>query len=157
MEDRGMKRVLGLFVALGLTACAARAVTWQEDVPAALDQAKESGRYVLMNFTGTDWCVWCIRLDREVFQQPEYKSFADGNLVQVMVDFPKRKAQTPERKQANAELMKKYGVQGYPTLILLAPDGREAARMGYRRGGAAAYVDHLKSLIEADKAKAPVP
>jgi len=122
---------------------------WMEDFDAASKKAQDSGRYLLVNFTGSDWCGWCIRLDKEVFSTPEFKKYADENLVGAFIDFPRRKTMPEERKQRNMELAQQYEVPGYPTILILAPDGSLVERTGYRPGGPEAYIEHLESIIAA--------
>lgn len=121
---------------------------WMTDYDAALKKAKAEKKTVILDFTGSDWCGWCIRLDKEVFSQKAFKDYAKDNLVTVMLDFPSKKKISDELKKQNAELAKKYKVRGYPTIFLLNSEGKQIAQTGYKRGGAEAYVKHLKALIE---------
>jgi protein disulfide-isomerase len=126
---------------------------WQTDLAIASEAARESGKYILIDFSGSDWCGWCMKLDKEAFSQAEFKDFAKDNLVCVLADFPRAKPQTNELKQQNAQLLKKYGIQGFPTIIILSPSGQMVAQTGYKPGGAAKYVEHLKQLIAEYKEK----
>src|SRR5215831_20408346 len=90
---------------------------WQTDLPKALEQAKAENKIALLDFTGSDWCGWCIKFDQEVFATHDFKEYADKNLVLVQLDFPNRKSQSAELKKANAELKEKYKIDGYPTLV----------------------------------------
>ena len=136
-----------LLVCFGIAVSAAESM-WMTDFAAARKKAAESGKNMLVNFTGSDWCPWCIRLQKEVFSQKEFQDFAAKNLVLVIVDFPRRKWQTPAQKRANEELRKLYGVEGYPTVLLLTPKGMVKAELGYEPGGAAKYVEKLRKLME---------
>jgi thioredoxin-related protein len=127
---------------------------WLTDYEKAQATAEEKGRYVLLDFSGSDWCGWCVRLDKEVFSKPAFAAFAEKNLVPVLLDFPKRKRQSAEQKKQNVTLLRKYGVRGFPTIILLSPKGEFVAQTGYRPGGAERYVAHLAELIEAYEKKA---
>jgi thioredoxin-related protein len=124
---------------------------WLTNYEQSLELAKKTKRPVLINFTGSDWCSWCIKLSKEVFTQEEFLNFAKGNLVLLKLDFPKRLIQSPEEKAANDKLSQQYKITGFPTIILLSPEGVEIARTGYQPGGASAYVKHLQSLLAADK------
>ncbi len=123
---------------------------WLTDFKAAQEQAEEKERPILVNFTGSDWCGWCIRLDKEVFSQEEFNRFAKNDLVLLMIDFPRGKEQTEELKQQNAQLAQKYGIRGFPTIVLLDAEGKKLNQTGYRRGGAKAYVEHLQELLKKD-------
>ncbi len=122
---------------------------WKDDFDAAVKAAKDSGKHVLVDFTGSDWCGWCIRLTDEVFSKSAFKEFAEENLILVKVDFPRGKELPAEVMQRNRELAQEYGVRGFPTIVILDSEGKEVARTGYRRGGAEAYVKHLKELLAA--------
>jgi len=135
--------------ALGLTAYAEHpdAPEWLDDYEAAKTQARETGRPILINFSGSDWCGWCIRLDEEVLEKPEFKSFAADNLILFVADFP-RQMKLPEATAIqNRALAQKFGVRGFPTILLVEADGTTIARTGYQAGGADAYVEHLKELL----------
>src|SRR5438093_919127 len=78
--------VLALLSGLALLPLTTAAATWLTDLPAAQAAAKAEKKIVLLDFTGSDWCGWCIRLKNEVFSQPEFDAFANANLVLVEVD-----------------------------------------------------------------------
>jgi len=119
------------------------------DFEAAKAKAVKEGKPIFINFTGTDWCGWCIKLEKEVFSKKAFQDYAKEHLVLVEVDFPKKKEQTAELKAQNAKLDKEYGVEGYPTLYLLDATGKKLTEdIGYREGGPEAYVEHLKSLLK---------
>jgi protein disulfide-isomerase len=148
-----MKKYVLAFLALLGCAMISRAGLWTEDFDEALAQAKESGKYVLVDFTGSDWCSWCKKLDKEVFGKKEFKEYAEQNLVCVLIDFPRQKPQSNKQREANQALMEKYAVQGFPTILLFSPQGDVAATTGYEPGGAEAYVKHLQGLIDQHKTK----
>jgi len=148
-----MKKSLVIAVLLLGGALCSFAGLWTENFNAALTQAKESGKYVLVDFSGSDWCGWCKRLDKEVFGKKEFQDYAAQNLVCVLIDFPREKPQSNEQKQANQTLMEKYAIQGFPTILLFSPQGDVAATTGYEPGGAEAYIKHLQGLIDRHKAK----
>lgn len=120
---------------------------WLTDYDEAIALSKESGKPVLANFTGSDWCIWCQRLHGEVFSKKEFKDFASQNLILLELDFP-RKSISDELKAQNDRLAKRYKVQGFPTILILDADGSVIEKTGYRRGGAAPYVEHLRSIIK---------
>lgn len=123
--------------------------TWLTDYNQALGYAKEMNRPVLINFTGSDWCSWCIKLNKEVFSLEAFDKYAKEYLVLLKLDFPRSIPQTPETKAANEKLMNQYGVQGFPTIVLVDSEGKELNRTGYQPGGVDAYVKHLQSLLAA--------
>ena len=121
---------------------------WLTDFEQAKKAAAEQKRPILLDFTGSDWCGWCVKLDEEVFSQKEFKDFAKDNLVLFMADFPRGKELPPAEKQQNEALMQKYKARGFPTILLLDAAGEVIAKTGYRPGGAAEYVKHLQELLK---------
>jgi thiol-disulfide isomerase/thioredoxin len=112
---------------------AAPANEWTTDYPAALAQAKASNKLVLLNFTGSDWCGQPI--ETEVFSQPSFKTFAAQNYVLVTLDFPQQAVLPAALKQQNQALALQFHISGYPTLIVVDPQGKELGRStGYTAG-----------------------
>jgi thioredoxin-related protein len=135
---------------LGLLACGlmlqaqAEDAVWLTDMPKALQEAKAEHKLVLADFTGSDWCGWCKKLDKDTFSRPEFAEYAKKNLVLLQLDYPDKKPQSDELKAANAALSSKYNIQGYPTLIALKPDATVVWRNdGYLEGGPKALIDAL--------------
>ena len=122
-------------------------LNWNGNLEKAVEQAKKENKTVLVNFTGSDWCIWCKRLSSEVFQQKEFEEYAKKSLVLVILDFPKDIEQTQEIKEYNNTLAQKYGIQGFPTILLIDGQGKLVAQTGYQPGGAAKYVEHIKSYL----------
>ena len=130
----------------GIVASSEAAEGWKTDYTAALAQAATENKMVLLDFTGSDWCGWCVKLQKDTFSKPEFKKFAEQSLVLVELDFPRGKAQSDELKRQNEELAEKFGVQGFPTLVLLDPQGKEASRnVGYLQGGPEAFIQWVES------------
>jgi protein disulfide-isomerase len=101
---------------------------WMTDLPKAQARAKAEKKLVFMDFTGSDWCLPCMELKKNVLSSPEFEKFAKDNLVLVEVDFPNSKPQAEELKKANEALSDKFKVEGFPTLIVLNSDGKELSR-----------------------------
>lgn len=132
---------------------------WSTDFEAAKKQAETEGKDILVDFTGTEWCMWCIRLGAEVFRHDEFTDFAKKHFVLVEVDFPQNalgqpEATTPEHE----ELAERFGVESFPTIFLFDAQGRPYAQTGYQPGGPEAYNEHLADLrqirVERDEALA---
>lgn len=97
---------------------------WQTDYAKALETAKAENKRVLLDFTGSDWCGPCIQFEHDVLSRPEFRAYAQKNLILVEVDYPRRKKQSPELVKQNEQLAAKYGIDGYPTVVLLDPAGK---------------------------------
>ena len=118
-------------------------------LPAAQAEAKKTGRPILVLGTGSDWCGFCMRLEKSVLSDKAFQKFAAENLVLVYADKPSRKKQTPEVAKNSQEVLAKFGVRGFPTVILLSPDGTELGRkVGYGGQNARQYVKDLKGLLK---------
>lgn len=119
---------------------------WGDDYKAALATAAKENKRVLLDFTGSDWCGWCIKLKKDSFDQPAFKEFADKNLVLVEIDFPQGKTLNPEVKKQNSALQEQYQVQGFPTLVLLDPQGKVIRQQsGYIPGGPKGFIEWVNS------------
>ena len=94
-------------------------LNWTANLEKAIETAKAENKAVLVNFTGSDWCKWCFKLSDEVFSQDDFKEYADENLIVVKLDFPRSISQSSETKAYNQSLAQKYGVQGFPTILIL--------------------------------------
>jgi uncharacterized protein YyaL (SSP411 family) len=119
-------------------------LTWLTSVPDAQTRAKKESKLVLLDFTGSDWCSWCKKLDAEVFSQQQFADYAKKNLVLVEVDFPAQKKLDAALAKANDALKVKYKIAGFPTLIALKPDGAVVwNQVGYLEGGPKAVIAKL--------------
>ena len=119
---------------------------WLTDLPKAEAKARAESKLVMLDFTGSDWCAACAKLNKEVFSQAEFVKYAEKHLVLVEVDFPTRKPQSAALKAANEALQEKYKVEGYPTIIVLNPEGKKVGELGYEPGGPKAFIAKLQSL-----------
>ena len=131
---------------LSIAAPTRAAEGWTEDFDKAKETAAKDGKDLLIDFTGSDWCGWCIKLQKEVFTKDGFKSTAPKNFVLVELDFPQQKEQSKELKERNAKLQEEFGIEGFPTIILADAKGRPYAKTGYQEGGPDAYLKHLDEL-----------
>jgi protein disulfide-isomerase len=127
---------------------------WLTSLDEAKKIAKDEGKDIIVNFCGSDWCQWCIKLDKEVFSKKEWKREAAKKYVMVMIDSPKNKKLDKEQDEYNKKLVKEFGVKltGYPTIYILDSKGMPYARTGYQLGGPEKYLSHLEDF-ESRKAK----
>jgi protein disulfide-isomerase len=120
---------------------------WLTDLPAAKAQARAENKIVLMDFTGSDWCSWCIKFKKEVLDTAEFQTYAAQNVVEVELDYPNNKPQSVDLKKANAALKDQYSIEGFPTLVVLDQNGKEIGRqVGYEEGGPKAFIAKLEQF-----------
>ncbi len=119
---------------------------WLTNFSQAQERARAEKKVLLLNFTGSDWCPPCLMLHRQVFAQPEFSDYAAQHLVLLEVDFPRTKEQSPEQKEANEKLAERFGIMGFPTIILLDSSGEKIGELGYLRGGPSAFVAALERI-----------
>ncbi len=142
-----MKSMLSSLAVLSLlTSAALAAAGWGDDYEKAVAQAKAEKKMVLLDFTGSDWCGWCIKLDKEVFSKADFKAYAKDNLVLVEVDFPQGKKLPKKVVEQNEKLQKEHSVRGYPTIVVLNPEGKKVGQLGYMEGGPKAFLAKLDEL-----------
>lgn len=135
MSKKGVRAGIGLAVAVLILAGViftnsafsqgVKAGEWTMDYDAALKFAQKEKLPILLNFTGSDWCSWCQLMQRNVFVQEKWAQYAKNRIVLVTLDFPRNKSLvSPEYAARNNRLQQQYGVQGYPTYIILDSDGK---------------------------------
>lgn len=122
---------------------------WYGTIEEAVQVASSENKQILVQFTGSDWCKWCIKLNNEVFYQDDFETYAKKNMVLVKLDFPRSVPQSDAVKEYNRSIATKYGVRGFPTILLMDKEGNVVLQTGYQPGGAKAYVDHIKEAYKA--------
>lgn len=123
---------------------------WETDIDVALAAAKKDGKYLLLDFTGSDWCPPCIRLENEVLSQASFLQEAAKNFHLVKLDFPQNQLLVPAKlMEKNQEWMKRLGVDGFPTLVMLDSQERPFGFMGYTAGGPPAFLAQLQQRLAA--------
>ncbi len=124
---------------------------WTQDYDAAVALSKERNLPLFLKFTGSDWCSWCMLMEKQVFNEKAFQDWAKDNIVLVSLDFPRGKnAKTvPNRyKDRNKTLAGEYGVTGFPTYFVLSPDGTRLGQMGARKDYTAdAFLDDLRKIL----------
>jgi protein disulfide-isomerase len=151
IEDGGVKTprlfLIAAAVSLVFAAFARAESDWLHDYNKAQEQAKANHKLLFLNFTGSDWCGWCIKLDRDIFSKPQFKNYAHNNLVLVELDFPRKKSQPTEERKQNVQLAQQYEVLGFPTIVVLNSNGQKVWQFdGYFPGGPEEFIAQLQKL-----------
>jgi thioredoxin-related protein len=131
-------------------------LTWYTDVSKATDIALKENKPMFLFFTGSDWCGWCIRLQKEVFKTPEFIKWAQENVVLVELDFPRKNNQTDAVKAQNAQLQQQLQVRGYPTVWFVSATKTAEAKVnlnalgssGYVAGGPKVWIEGANQIIK---------
>jgi protein disulfide-isomerase len=126
-------------------------INWYTNYDEAVKVSRSSSKPMLLLFTGSDWCSWCIKLEKEVFNTPEFADAASDKFVFVKLDFPVNKPLSPEATALNKRLQKDFNVSGFPTVVLLDSQQKSIGSTGYRPGGGKQYAQYLFKLL-AEKA-----
>jgi protein disulfide-isomerase len=122
-------------------------LVWNDNLEKAVEIAKKQDKAILINFSGSDWCKWCKKLDADVFSQNEFINYAKKNLILVKIDFPQYTPQDPKVQSYNREVAQMFRVEGFPTVVVINKNQKLAAYTGYQAGGAENYVKYLKSVL----------
>lgn len=153
-----MKKIL-LIAFLTLTSMSMQAqeeLTWHTDMSKATDISIKENKPMFLFFTGSDWCGWCIRLQKEVFKTPEFIKWAKENVVLVELDFPRKNEQTDAVKMQNAQLQQQLQVRGYPTVWFVSATKTAEAKVnlnalgstGYIAGGPKVWIEGANQIIK---------
>jgi protein disulfide-isomerase len=151
-----MKKIfITLLFAFGSFAIQAQELKWETDINKAISVSNKTKKPMLLFFTGSDWCGWCIRLQNEVLKKPEFAKWANENVILVELDFPRRAPQSDEIKTQNAGLQQAFGIQGYPTVWFATAkikDGKPSftgiGNTGYVAGGPTAWLAVANGIIK---------
>jgi thioredoxin-related protein len=149
------KIFITVLVVIGSFAVQAQELKWETDINKAISASNKSKKPMLLFFTGSDWCVWCIRLQKEVLKTPEFTAWANKNVVLVELDYPRRTAQTETIKSQNAELQQFFGIQGFPTVYFATakqkngkPSFTALGSTGYVAGGPPAWLAVADDILK---------
>ena len=122
------------------------AAGWTDNYSKAQAQSKSENKLLLLDFTGSDWCMYCQKLNKEVFSTAEFKKYATDHLVLMEVDFPVTKELPQAVTAQNEKLQSKYGIDIYPTVVVLNSMGKKVGEIGYQEGGPKAFIAELEKL-----------
>jgi len=152
------KFVISLLLLFGSIGMQAQELVWETNFEKAAKVSMETKKPLLLFFTGSDWCGWCIRLQKEVLKTTEFASWAKDNVVLVELDFPRRTPQQPEIQKQNNELQQIFQIQGYPSVCIVTPtqiDGKInlalLGKTGYVAGGPASWLEGANQILALKK------
>ena len=148
------KTLIALLFILTSYAVDAQELVWNNNLKNSIEISKKTKKPLLLFFTGSDWCGWCIRLQTEVFKTPEFVKWANENVVLVELDFPRRTVLAPEITEQNNQLQQFFAVQGYPTVWFVnasKKDGKinleKLGSTGYLAGGPTAWLANANQIL----------
>lgn len=123
---------------------------WMEDFSAAKAKAAAEGKFLLMAFSGSDWCHWCVKMEKDVYSKPDFIKEASKQFILVMIDNPRDSSiLSPLAQTQNSKLTSQFEIRGFPTTLVAYPDGTEVKRFsGYRKGGPSAMIGFLKKELK---------
>lgn len=144
-----MKKIL-IIAVLFFTSLVSQAqeLKWYTDVSEAAKIALDEKKPLLFFFTGSDWCGWCHKLQKDVFSKPEFITWAKEKVVLVELDFPKRTPQDENLRAQNQNLQQMFGVRGYPTIWLVQPVQQEGKKVNLDALGMLGYEKDEKTWLE---------
>ena len=122
-------------------------IKWLIDYAEARELSKKTLKPIVLFFTGSDWCAWCIKLEEEVLNTPDFAAAVLDKFIFVKADFPNKFKLSRALASQNDALKKAHGVRGFPTLIILDSEGKKIGAIGYKAGGSQQFIDYLNSLI----------
>jgi protein disulfide-isomerase len=130
-------------------------LNWYTDLNKAVNISIKEDKPMMLFFTGSDWCGWCIRLKKEVFNYPEFETWTKDNVVLVELDFPRRKTIDPRILNQNRELARFFGVSGYPTVWFVSPQKLDSnklnfvklGKLGYLAGGTNKWISAAENFL----------
>jgi protein disulfide-isomerase len=137
-----MKKLIVIFFILFIQNLLSQQTTlnWHTDLNKAVNISISENKPMMLFFTGSDWCGWCIRLKKEVFNYPEFEEWTKDNVVLVELDFPRRKTIDPKILNQNRELARIFGVSGYPTVWFVNPQKLDTNKLNFIKLGKLGYL-----------------
>ena len=120
---------------------------WHTDYDKAAQMAAQTRKPMILYFTGSDWCGWCKKMDQEVFSSPAFAEAVGHKFIFVKLDFPMNSKLPEAQARQNAQLKQRYGVTGYPTVVIVDSQGGFIGETGYRSGGGKAYAMWLEQFL----------
>lgn len=134
---------------------AASEINWLTDFDKAKAQAASQSKPLFLYFTGSDWCPWCIEMDKKILSTPEFQQALGQKMIFVKIDFPKKQLLDKHLQEQNEKLAQEYGVNGFPTVILLDPNLKQIDTLHYEGDNGATFAKKILDILDAYKEKSP--
>lgn len=136
----------------------AQDLVWYTDVQKAIELSNKSKKPLMFFFTGSDWCGWCIKLQKEVFAKQEFKKWAYENVILLEIDFPRRSIQEDQLRNQNYQLQQAFQIRGYPTIWFTTAENNNGkinfnpfGSTGYVAGGADKWLEVAADILKKNK------
>ena len=143
------KIIIILFFLLGLNSTYAQ--NWETDFSKAKEIATQEDKPIILVFQGSDWCIPCMKLNKEVWSTNAFKKYASEHYVMLQADFPRKKknALSKEQQNANAKLFETYNKKGFfPLVVVLDKSGNVLGETGYKKTTPESYIKELNAIIK---------
>lgn len=121
---------------------------WEVRLEKAYEISKKTGKPIMANFTGSDWCGWCVRLKKDVFVKDGFKTWADENVVLLELDFPRRLKLPEDIKMQNSMLQQQFQVRGYPTIWIFEVNQKDG-KLNLNALGSTSYQRSVEAFTSA--------
>jgi len=138
-----------LYILLILLSFSLTAQNWESDWSVATQKSKENNQKLILVFSGSDWCIPCIKLEKEIWEDESFKTYAHENYILLRADFPKRKKNVlPKDKQAhNDKLAQRFNTSGYfPLVVVISPEEKVLGQLGYEKSSPEKYIELINAF-----------
>ena len=153
-----MKKIILTLLFISSFTLTAQELKWETDINVASRLAIKQKKVIMMFFTGSDWCGWCTRLQKEVFYTDDFKKWANNNVVLLELDYPRNKVMDEKIKNQNNHLQRIFAVQGYPSVHFVKPiiagdklDLQKLGDTGYIAGGPSIWLTEANKQLAKKK------
>ena len=125
------------------------AQNWETDWKVATQKSKKNNQKLILVFSGSDWCIPCIKLEKEIWEAESFKAYALENYVLLRADFPKRKknALSKEKQTHNDKLAERFNAAGYfPLVVVISPEEKVLGQLGYEKSTPEKYIELINAF-----------
>ena len=137
------------YVFLFLLSFSLTAQNWETDWKVATQKSKKNNQKLILVFSGSDWCIPCIKLEKEIWEEKSFMAYALENYVLLRADFPKRKknALSKEKQTHNNKLAERFNAAGYfPLVVVISPEEKVLGQLGYEKSTPEKYIELINAF-----------